>query len=268
MLKTTLSLPVVKLMCAAVLFASLSILPVIQASAQDNTKLQVTDCIKCHTKEPQWIESNGGKHKTEITCLDCHVEHLPDGTDRIPQCSRCHEGTAHFQLENCLGCHTNPHMPIASLKLPENAKAECGTCHEQEVKWIDENPSKHAEHSCTFCHDVHGRIPDCSECHEPHKDGQKTADCLTCHNPHMPLKIVPPEDTPVAFCGACHSDVAESLSKTTTKHGQLSCVYCHKGTHPTVPACQDCHGLPHGEAIHKSFPQCENCHMDPHMLVK
>lgn len=271
MKKTTFSLSFVTSVVVAFIFSALFIFPAEQASAQDKRpQLQVSDCAKCHIKEPKWIATKGGKHKTDVTCLDCHVEHLPNGKDLIPKCSRCHDDpdTPHFRLKHCLGCHTNPHMPIASLKLPDDAKAACGTCHAQELKWMTENKSKHAEQSCTFCHPVHGQIPKCSECHEPHMKGQKMADCVTCHNPHKPLDIVPPATTPVAFCAPCHKDVAEKLSKTTTKHGQLRCVYCHKGKHPTVPTCQECHGLPHGPAIHKKFPKCLKCHLDPHLLVK
>ncbi len=258
----------VRFACALAAGVTLCLAGLPGASAED-VQLQPTDCVKCHKQQPAEIASNGGKHKTEITCLDCHVEHLPWGTNTIPKCSRCHQGTAHFQLENCLGCHTNPHMPIASLKLPADAKTQCGTCHAQELAWIQQNPSKHAEKSCTFCHDVHGKIPNCSKCHEPHLEGQQMENCLSCHqNPHKPLEILPPDNTPVAYCGACHDEEAANLAKTPYKHTTLLCVYCHNGQHPTVPKCQDCHGTPHGPAIHKNMPNCVDCHMDPHLLVR
>ncbi len=258
----------------AILFPSVLLLAVClwlasPARALD-VQLQPTDCVKCHQDEPAWINANGGKHKTEITCLDCHVEHLPWGSDTIPKCSRCHDpgDQKHFTLENCLGCHTNPHMPIASLKLLPDAKTQCGTCHEQELAWIEQNPSKHAEKSCVFCHWAHGKIPNCSKCHEPHLAGQTMENCLSCHrNPHKPLNILPPDNTPVAYCGACHDEIAAKLVKMEYKHGKLLCVYCHKGQHPTVPKCQDCHGTPHGAGILKGRA-CLDCHRDPHDLLR
>jgi hypothetical protein len=30
----------------------------------------------------------------------------------IPQCSECHTGEPHFELERCLKCHSNPHAPL------------------------------------------------------------------------------------------------------------------------------------------------------------
>jgi len=127
--KTLLSLSLLKATCIAAILALFCLVSLQQkALAIGTPQLEATDCVKCHKKEPAEIAANGGKHQTEITCLDCHVEHLPDGTDLIPLCSRCHgdSDSPHFQLPNCLGCHTNPHMPIASLVLPDTAKSECG----------------------------------------------------------------------------------------------------------------------------------------------
>jgi len=77
--------------------------------------LQNTDCIKCHKKEPATVERNGGLHKTAVGCLDCHTEHPPLGTKTIPQCAMCHTGKLHYELENCLSCHSDPHEPLALL---------------------------------------------------------------------------------------------------------------------------------------------------------
>jgi hypothetical protein len=35
-----------------------------------------------------------------------------------------------------------------------------------------------------------------------------------------------------------------------------------------VPACSDCHDLPHAEGIHAKFPQCGSCHNTAHDLNK
>jgi hypothetical protein len=34
----------------------------------------------------------------------------------------------------------------------------------------------------------------------------------------------------------------------------------------TVPACNDCHGLPHADSMHKRFPTCGECHNVAHDL--
>jgi hypothetical protein len=237
------------------------------ATAQERPPLTIDDCLKCHPKQPVTIASSGGKHSTAVTCLDCHVEHKPEGTDTIPQCSNCHEGESHFQLENCLACHSDPHQPL-NLVLTGDITGPCLTCHDQQGQEFKDFPSMHAEQSCTFCHEVHGKIPDCAQCHEPHVADQVTADCLGCHQAHHPLQIVPSDETPNSACGACHDDVVELLSQTETKHGQLACAFCHQGSHPAVPTCQDCHGEPHSAAMHKQMPDCLTCHMNPHKLIK
>ena len=50
----------------------------------ERLSLDVADCVKCHQDEPATIDSNGGMHKTAVTCLDCHQEHPPWGEDVIP----------------------------------------------------------------------------------------------------------------------------------------------------------------------------------------
>jgi hypothetical protein len=236
-------------------------------AAQEQPGLTVADCNKCHPKQPVTIETAGGKHATAVNCLDCHVEHLPEGTDTIPPCANCHEGSAHFELENCLACHTDPHQPL-NLTLAADIVGPCLTCHDQQGREFKEYASKHAEQSCTFCHEAHGRIPDCAACHEPHVAGQATPDCLGCHQAHHPLQIVPSDEMPNSACGACHGDVVQLLGETETKHRELACAFCHQGSHPAVPKCQDCHGEPHSVAMHQQMPDCLTCHMNPHKLVK
>jgi hypothetical protein len=179
----------------------------------------------------------------------------------------CHEGESHFELENCLACHSNPHEPLA-LNLAGDIKEPCLTCHAGPGQDFTNFPSAHAEQSCTFCHEVHGQVPDCADCHEPHAESQVTSDCLGCHPAHHPLQIEYALTTPRTFCAACHEEAGEQLEKTETKHQAFTCAFCHRGKHPNVPECQTCHGEPHSQVMHKKMPDCLDCHMDPHYLVK
>lgn len=254
-------------LCAVVFSAAILFVFTQQVTAAELVALDVTDCVKCHQDEPATIASNGGLHQTAVTCLDCHTEHPPWGEEVIPQCSMCHEGTPHYELENCLACHSNPHEPLA-LHLADDVKEPCLTCHDGPGEDFKNYESAHAEQSCTFCHDVHRRIPDCSECHDPHAEGQMTSDCLGCHAVHHPLEINYALTTPRTFCVPCHEEVGEQMEKTVTKHQTFTCAFCHRGQHPNVPQCQTCHGEPHSPVMHKKMPNCLDCHMDPHNLVK
>ncbi len=202
-------------------------------------KLLNTDCIKCHRSEPADIKRAGGKHKTDVTCLDCHIDHLPSGTKTIPQCSMCHDPSAqaHFALGTrsvCLKCHRNPHTPL-NITIPNKhwVNKACETCHPEKGKEFKEYPSKHSQKNCTFCHPKkHKRIKRCLQCHKPHAPFMVFKDCLRCHKPHSPLNIHYASNIPNKYCGACHSKIFKLLSKSKTKHGKLK-----RALSPVIPAC-------------------------------
>ena len=85
--------------------------------------------------QPADIETGGGKHKTEISCQDCHTGHRPASKNNIPECANCHEGEAHFKLPNCLGCHKNPHTP-KNISFDKKQTAPCLTCHKEQIKQL------------------------------------------------------------------------------------------------------------------------------------
>ena len=183
----------------------------LQTANADTATLTNDDCIKCHTEAPMDIEAQGGAHKTEVTCIDCHNGHPPNVQDIIPACSNCHTGKAHFELENCLSCHSNPHAPLA-LKLAKNITDPCLTCHQTEGEQLKNNKSFHSTMACTACHQQHGQIPECISCHEPHADDMVQADCKQCHQAHKPLLVTYQDDTPSKSCAACHEEAYEQLS--------------------------------------------------------
>ena len=237
--------------------------------------LKDSDCTKCHDSQPTDVQQNGGKHKTAVACLDCHLEHLPLGKETIPQCSMCHDSSdqKHFALgerEVCLGCHRNPHTPLDVTvdDVPENSIG-CKTCHASKGDEFSQYPSKHAQKNCTFCHPTkHKVINKCLTCHEAHAEFMVYEDCLRCHQPHSPLNIKYADDTPSKYCGSCHTDLFEMLTKSKAKHSALNCAYCHKTQHPTVPNCADCHGSPHDNTILNPFnSDCLKCHRNPHDLI-
>ena len=243
-----------------------------QPVAMASTVLQNTDCTKCHNNEPEAIKQNGGLHKTEIGCLDCHTEHPPVGTQAIPQCSMCHEpdNSPHYILANCNGCHQNPHTPLnISVENSAAVTTGCNTCHGDKGEELKQFPSKHTKLNCTECHPSnHKKIDNCLVCHEPHAEFMAYQDCLRCHKPHSPRDIKYADDTPSRDCGACHGELEEMLAKNQSRHQTLKCAYCHKTRHPTVPNCRECHPNAHDRGLLKSFnSDCLKCHGNPHDLV-
>jgi predicted CXXCH cytochrome family protein len=252
------------LISALVLFACIG-----TAAAADPAQVTATltsnDCVKCHEKPPKDIAANGGKHKTDVTCQECHVGHPPKVKKPIPLCSQCHEGKPHYKLQGCLGCHSNPHTP-KFIKFGNNVTDPCLTCHSPQIEKLRTFKSKHSALACSFCHNVHGRIPDCTQCHKSHSAEMVQKDCKVCHQAHMPKDVAYKADTPNKFCAACHGKASTLLASSPAKHSKLACVYCHQAKHKMVPQCTQCHVKPHPAAILAKFPKCSECHSVAHDL--
>jgi len=224
-----------------------------------------SQCVLCHPDQSKMIAERGKKHKTEVGCQDCHTAHPPQGTGGIPQCSMCHSGKPHYELEQCSSCHSDTHAPL-DMKLEGELTAACLTCHAQQGKEVKEHPSAHTDVPCNECHAAHREIPECTQCHEKHTPDMDFKACVSCHPVHMPLVIAYGPETPSPWCGACHQEAMDLLAKNQTKHHALSCAFCHKDKHKTIPPCSACHPNPHPDGILKKFPDCGQCHGIAHDL--
>ncbi len=231
--------------------------------------LKPSECGRCHISIYNTIRNTGGKHR--ILCTRCHeVYHVynpikKNWAEIMPKCTKCHGMFHGNAFPDCLACHIDPHSP---KNIPMNAMltGNCTTCHKGPAKELKDFPSAHTDVACTQCHHTkHAYIPNCSECHEPHVEGQTMKECLSCHPVHKPLVIKYAKDTPSKVCGSCHNEPYNLLQTNITKHSSLTCAECHP-SHGEIPPCERCHGKPHQEALHKLFPNCLKCHKDPHNL--
>ena len=241
--------------------------PQVQAMDSARPALSPDDCSKCHDAAPKAIETAGMAHKTSVTCVDCHQGHPPKDADIIPACSMCHSGEAHFELQGCMGCHSNPHTPLI-ITLSDDLTDPCLTCHTEQIDQLRKNPTLHTEQTCTSCHTAHGEIPNCTTCHDPHSADMAQDDCLTCHKAHMPMPVTYPDDIANKHCASCHDEANSLLEATKTKHRDVACADCHRAEHKMIPQCQDCHGIPHPPAMMAKFPACGDCHGIAHDLRK
>ena len=228
-------------------------------------KLSNANCTFCHEVQPQTIAEKGGKHRTEVGCMDCHTEHPPKGTDAIPECSMCHSGKPHYELANCGSCHADAHAPL-DLKLEGSITKPCLTCHQQQGDEVKKHPSAHTDLACNECHTAHKYIPNCMDCHEKHTEDMEFETCLSCHPVHMPTVITYTPDTPRHYCGACHKAAVELLDKSKRKHHDVACTRCHPDKHKAILPCVQCHPAPHAKAILDKFPKCGQCHGIAHDL--
>lgn len=249
----------------ALALAATFIAAVAGAETAKPAALTANDCVKCHTTEPADIAKAGGKHQTDVSCTECHTGHRPSSAKNIPECSNCHSGKPHFELQNCLGCHRNPHTP-KNIQIPANTTDPCLSCHTQQIKQLQEFKSKHSALYCSTCHNVHGKIPQCVQCHKPHSADMTQDQCKHCHKAHMPKVVVYAPEVPNKECAACHKKAYDLLSANNTKHKTLACAFCHKAQHKMVPQCQSCHGTPHPAAMLSKFAKCGDCHSIAHNL--
>lgn len=253
------------LMMSVVLTCLLSPLAFAADPAPAKASLSSADCVKCHAAPPADIAANGGAHKSQISCQDCHAGHRPMVKNNIPECGQCHSGKPHYNLSGCLRCHTNPHTPKI-IKMANNITDECLTCHTQQIVKLKQIKSKHTNLACSFCHNVHGKIPLCTQCHKPHSADMTAAECKRCHQAHMPTAVTYAADTPNKFCASCHKKAFDLLTASDAKHRGVACVTCHKEKHKTIPTCQSCHGSPHPAGMLARFSKCADCHNIAHNL--
>jgi predicted CXXCH cytochrome family protein len=256
---------VLLLSCISFVVLSCFAIPAWAADAPARPALSSGDCVKCHASQPADIDANGAKHKSAISCQDCHAGHRPSSKNNVPVCSQCHQGKVHYEQKVCLSCHTNPHTPLkVTFKGP--LTDPCLACHTSQIKQLRENKSKHSPKNCTDCHDVHRKVPQCTQCHKPHSADISAADCRKCHKAHMPKVVTYAADIPSKFCAACHKGPFNSLAANKTKHSSQTCATCHQEKHKMLPKCQDCHGAKHPAGIMAKFPVCLACHKSPHDL--
>jgi predicted CXXCH cytochrome family protein len=239
--------------------------------------LTLEECGRCHTSHYNWLRENGARHQA-VACTECHeVFHAYNPlrnnyADIMPRCSSCHDaphGSAE-PVTKCLDCHANPHQPLVSIPAPADLEGRCQLCHTGVAASLQAEVSKHTEQECSSCHsEKHGRIPQCSECHENHSPMVvlETPDCLACHPVHTPLKISYPTTQSKEVCAGCHENAYQLLQDYQTKHSALTCAKCHPA-HGQLPVCLDCHGKPHSTAIHEKFAQCVDCHGIAHNVAR
>jgi hypothetical protein len=206
-----------------------------------------TDCMQCHTTDPDWRPVNFLQH-------DAQSFPIYSGKHKgvWVNCNECHTSEGNFGIFSCTACHKDPettteHSTVSGFKYEDNA---CFACH----------PTGDAGQA--FNHDatafpltgVH-RTTDCVACHANGYKGTPTQ-CRDCHitdfnntkDPnHIALGIN--QD-----CASCHTTNIGWQPASFTIHDQYyllngihktianDCAKCHNGTYANTPnTCIGCH---------------------------
>ncbi len=138
-------------------------------------------CSDCHNQQASQLTTLSSRH-TELSCSNCH--HTQHGY--VPSCKECHQ--PHFPAQaftSCATCH-DVHQPLA-ISLEDNIKLKtCASCHDEVFAKWQGTPSKHGQVNCSECHNMHKKIPECTDCHAvPASHSKKLLEkyprCLDCH---------------------------------------------------------------------------------------
>ena len=230
--------------------------------------LTPVQCGQCHTSIYNTIKDKGSKH--QMDCKECHKQFHIYRPGRVlfeeilPHCEDCHDEPHGKDFTTCMACHLNAHAPTGFLS-EKALERFCETCHTEVKSAINAKPDQHKDMACSECHTKHALIPECRNCHEPHRPDMTNADCLGCHPAHTPLNYVYSIDTPQYTCSICHKKAYDDLHNKDTKHSLLTCAKCHP-EHRMLPQCELCHGKPHRPELHKKFRTCVHCHGKAHSL--
>lgn len=234
-----------------------------------------TDCILCHTTNPDWEPADysqhdqifpiySGEHASEWnTCLECH----PIASDYgIFTCTTCHD---HNQSDM-----DNEHNGINGYVYEDNA---CLACH---PTGSEEGSFNHSE--TAFPLTGEHIDAECSSCHTNGYVGTPTV-CFECHNSEFSASINPNHITLNlnTTCEDCHTtevnweparfDVHNDYYPLNGAHQSISneCATCHNGDYNSTPnTCYLCHteeynqtnDPPHASAQFST--DCMECHTE------
>ncbi len=228
------------------------------STAQTAPELQEVNASDVGSQEPHTgaagsMSPEHSENKHNMKCTVCHTERITK-----PNCTDCHELVHGTQLQNCTECH-DAHDPMSNIEGPR-LEQFCSQCHPQQFEEFSTHPGRHADLKCVYCHQVHGQVEACTDCHAPHTQDMTAEDCLNCHPAHAPQEIKYSATIPNEQCAVCHTGENRELVQGSTKHSSLKCASCHT-IHKQIPRCTDCHA-PH--APDRAYEDCTRCHYSAH----
>ncbi|HSD63640.1 MAG TPA: cytochrome c3 family protein [Ignavibacteriaceae bacterium] len=241
-------------------------------------------CSRCHSNAAFISKYDKGLATNQMESIknSVHGKLSLNGTDRIVQCSTCHNAHGIVSVNN-------PKSPVYPTNIPQT----CNKCHGDATFMRSYNPVIAVDQLQKYRTSEHGILNA--------KGDPKPAQCVSCHGSHNILSTkdvqssVYPSNIPKT-CSGCHSNkeymkqygiptdqydkyVISAHGKALIEQNDVSapvCNSCH-GNHGAMPpgltsiskVCGTCHVLnaelfsssPHKKAFDKNnYPECETCH--------
>ncbi|OHB26361.1 MAG: hypothetical protein A2X84_07240 [Desulfuromonadaceae bacterium GWC2_58_13] len=230
------------------------------AASAIKTDVPPSACATCHAETVKTFEESGAAHKEKLgNCGKCHPQH-----GKAMSCLDCHEPHSKSMVyQDCFACHA-PHAPGEVKYKADVAPNLCGACHGEVSAAVVKQGGAHLGVGCGGCHETHGAIPACGDCHgaseRPH---YALGNCDGCHAPHTPVaKPLADMKDSLPACVSCHGSVIEEFNRHAGKHKDVSCPDCHL-THPAKGEkakvdCALCHAS--DAKPHYGLEDCASCH--------
>ena len=243
-----------------------------QSANPDHQNLNLpTDCIMCHTTEPDWNPASFDIHNQYYVLEGAHAA-IAD------ECVTCHNGNYNNTPNTCSGCHMDDYNQTDNPSHTAlNFPTQCATCHTQSA-WAPAEYTEHDDQFFPIYSGAHqGEWDQCNDCHT-NSNNYSVFTCVTCHtNPqtnqqHNGVNGYVYES---AACLACHPtgdaqgafDHNNSDFPLTGAHQTVDCIDCHAGGYQGTPTnCDACHMPDYNQSSNPDHQtlnlpiQCNTCH--------
>lgn len=228
-----------------------------------------TDCMACHTTEPDWNPASFDVHNDYYVLEGAHAA-IAD------QCISCHNGDYNNTPNTCVGCHLTDYNQTSNPSHQTlNFSTDCASCHTQSA-W---SPAEYTDHDDQYFpiysggHE--GAWDQCADCHT-NASNYAIYTCVGCHlsgetgQQHQGVNGYVYENS---ACLACHPtgdaegsfDHDQSAFPLTGAHVSVSCIECHAGGYSGTPTeCNACHQTDFNQASnpnHVSLGLSNDCVM-------
>lgn len=230
-----------------------------------------TDCVSCHTTNPDWNPASFDVHNDYYPLLGAHAA-------IANQCATCHNGDYNNTPNTCVGCHLADYNQTDNPShLALNFSTDCASCHTENA-W---SPAEYTDHDDSYFpiysggHE--GTWDQCNDCHS-NPNNYSIYTCVTCHTSsetgqqHTGINGYVYESS---ACLACHptGDAAGSFDHDqsnfplTGAHITVSCIECHANGYAGTPTeCDACHLTDYNQATNPNHvslglsTDCASCH--------
>ena len=229
-----------------------------------------TDCINCHTTEPDWMPATFDVHNDFYPLNGAHALISND-------CAACHNGDYINTPNDCVGCHLDDYNATTN---PNHMQVQFGTdclaCHNENA-WVPSDFDHDAQYFPINSGAHMGVWTQCTECHiDP--NNYSLFSCVTCHlNPEtdMEHEFVNGYIYEDNACLACHPDGSADMAfdhnmtafPLTGAHLGTLCVDCHANGYEGTPTdCFACHDMDYNNSLNPNHlnlaipTDCATCH--------